>query len=157
MTLLVDYLSARRDEDVARLRRMLALRAAVATGMSQREIATALGISQAAVSQQLKTASDLSDVHPGTLVEAAGPVLRRIAENAGYGRLAVFGSVARGDATGDSDIDLLVEAPGGTSSFEFIRFQQLLEEVLGRPIDLVDYGGLKPTLDDDIRRDAVLL
>ncbi|QWF21012.1 nucleotidyltransferase domain-containing protein [Nocardioides sp. LMS-CY] len=157
MTLLVDYLGARHDEDVARLRRMLALRAAVATGMSQREIATALGISQAAVSQQLKTASDLSSVHPGIVVEAAGPVLRRLAENAGYGRLAVFGSVARGEATGDSDIDLLVEAPEGTSSFEFIRFKRLLERVLGRQIDLVDYGGLKQRLDDDIRRDAVLL
>lgn len=157
MTLLVDYIAARRDEDVARLRRMLALRAAVATGMSQREIAAALGISQAAVSQQLKTASDLSGVHPGTLVEAAGPVLRRLAENAGYARLAVFGSVARDEAAADSDIDLLVEAPEGTSSFEFIRFQQLLERVLGRRVDLVDYGGLKQGLDDDIRRDAVLL
>jgi len=156
MTLLVEYLAARHDEEVARLRRMLALKAAVATGMSQREIATALGISQAAVSQQLKTASDLSSVHPGTVVEAAGPVLRRLAENAGYGRLAVFGSVARGEATAQSDIDLLVETPEGTSSFEFLRFQQLLECVLGRQIDLVDYGGLR-SLDEDIRRDAVLL
>jgi predicted nucleotidyltransferase len=65
--------------------------------------------------------------------------------------------VARGEATGDSDIDLLVEAPEGTSSFEFVRFKQLLEQVLGRPIDLVDYRGLKPKLDDDIRRDAVVL
>lgn len=71
--------------------------------------------------------------------------------------LAVFGSVARGKATGDSDIDFLVEAPEGTSSFEFLRFKQLLERVLGRQIDLVDYGGLKERLDDDIRRDAVLL
>lgn len=157
MTLLAEYRAARHDEDAARLRRMLALRAMVATGMSQREIATALGVSQAAVSQQLKTASDLSDVHPVALVEAGGPVLRRLAENAGYGRLAVFGSVARGEATGDSDVDLLVEAPDGTSSFEFIRFKQLLEQVLGRQIDLVDYGGLKQSLDDDIRRDAVLL
>ncbi|MFT4083108.1 MAG: nucleotidyltransferase domain-containing protein [Nocardioides sp.] len=157
MDLLVEYRAARHDEDVARLRRMFALRAAVATGMSQREIATALGISQAAVSQQLKTASDLSDVHPGALVEAAGPVLRRLAKDAGYGRLAVFGSVARGEATGDSDIDFLVEAPEGTSSFEFLRFKQLLERVLGRQIDLIDYGGLKERLDDDIRRDAVLL
>jgi predicted nucleotidyltransferase len=33
----------------------------------------------------------------------------------------------------------------------------LLERVLRRQIDLVDYGGLKPTLDDDIRREAVQL
>lgn len=157
MALVIEYLGARHDEEVARLRRVLALRAMVATGLSQREIATALGVSQPAVSQQLKAASDPSNVHPATLVEAGGPILRRLAEDAGYGRLAVFGSVARGAATGDSDIDLLVEAPEGTSSFEFIEFKQLLERVLGRQIDLVDYGGLKPRLDDDIRRDAVLL
>jgi len=157
MTLLAEYRGARHDEDVARIRRALALRAMAATGMSQREIAAALGISQPAVSQQLKTAQDLARVHPEALVEAAAPVLRRIAEESGYGRLAVFGSVARGEARQDSDIDLLVESPEGTSSFGFIRFKELLERVLGRQIDLVDYGGLKPKLDDDIRREAVLL
>ena len=65
--------------------------------------------------------------------------------------------MARGEAGQDSDIDLLVEAPGGTSSFGFIKFKQLIEQVLGRQIDLVDYGGLKAKLDDDIRREAVLL
>ena len=119
MALLSECREARHDEDVARLRRVLALRAMVATGMSQREIATALGISQPAVSQH--------------------------------------GSVARREAGQGSGIDLLVEAPKGTSSFGFVRFKQLLERVLGRQIDLVDYGGRKPTLDDDIRREAVLL
>lgn len=157
MALVTEYLGARHDEEVARLRRVLALRAMVATGLSQREIAAALGISQPAVSQQLRAASDLSGVHPERLMKAAAPVLRRLAEDAGYGRLAVFGSVARREAGQDSDIDLLVEAPEGASSFEFIRFKQLLERVLGRQIDLVEYGGLKPKLDDDIRRDAVLL
>ncbi|MEP7036165.1 MAG: nucleotidyltransferase family protein, partial [Actinomycetota bacterium] len=74
-----------------------------------------------------------------------------------YRRLAVFGSVARGEARQDSDIDLLVDAPPGTSSFAFIRFKQLIEQVLGREIDLISYGGLKPKMDDDIRRDAVEL
>lgn len=157
MALLAEYREARHDEGVVRLRRVLALRAMVATGMSQREIAAGLGISQPAVSQQMRAASDLSGVHPGTLIEAAAPVLRRLAEDAGYRSLAVFGSVARGEATKDSDIDLLVETPEGTSSFGFIKFKQLIEQVLGRQIDLVDYGGLKPKLDDDMRREAVLL
>ena len=157
MTLLAEYRDARQQEDVARLRRVLALRAMAATGMSQREIAAALGISQPAVSQQLKAAQDLSSLHPEALLEAAAPVLRCLAEASGYVKLAVFGSVARGEAGQDSDIDLLVEAPAGTSSFGFIRFKQLLERVLGRQIDLVDYGGLKPKRDDDIRREAVLL
>lgn len=157
MTLLAEYRGARHDEDVARLRRVLALRAMVATGMSQREIAAALGISQPAVSQQLKASQDLARILPEVLVEAAAPVLRRLAEESGYSRLAVFGSVARGQAGHGSDIDLLVEAPAGTSSFGFIKFKQLIEQVLGRQIDLVDYGGLKAKLDDDIRREAVLL
>lgn len=157
MTLPGEYREARHHEDVARLRRILALRAMAATGMSQREIAAVLGISQPAVSQQLKAAPDLALVHPEALLEAAAPVLKRLTEESGYARLAVFGSVARGEARQDSDIDLLVEAPQGTSSFGFLRFKQLLERVLGRQIDLVDYGGLKPRLDDDIRGEAVLL
>ena len=69
----------------------------------------------------------------------------------------MFGSVARGQARQDSDIDLLVDAPPGTSSFEFISFKHLIEKVLGREIDLISYGGLKSKMDDDIRHDAVLL
>ncbi len=71
--------------------------------------------------------------------------------------MAVFGSVARNQARAGSDIDLIVEAPHSTSSFEFVGFKQLLEKVLGREIDLVKYGGLKPGLDDDVWREAVLL
>nr|WP_244962792.1 nucleotidyltransferase domain-containing protein [Cryobacterium roopkundense] len=52
-------------------------------------------------------------------------------------RLAVFGSVARGEARQDSDIDLLVDAPPGTSSFAFIRFKRLIEQILDREIDLI--------------------
>jgi uncharacterized protein len=157
MTLLAEYRDARRDEDFSRLRRVLALRALVATGMSQRRIAEALGITQPAVSQQLKFAPQLEDVHPEVLLEAAGPILNALAAEEGYSRLAVFGSVARHQANPHSDIDLLVEAPEGTSSFGFVRFQQRVEEVLGRQVDLVSYGSLKPGLHDEIRRDAVLL
>lgn len=157
MTLLAEYRDARRDEDMARLRRVLALRAMVATGLSQRQIADALEITQPAVSQQLKFAPELHDVHPETLLRAAAPVLRALAGEHGYTRLAVFGSVARHQARADSDIDLLVEAPAGTSSFDFLGFKRLVEQVLGREVDLVSYGGLKPRLDDDIRREAVPL
>ncbi|MGV9709986.1 nucleotidyltransferase domain-containing protein [Gordonia sp. NPDC003424] len=157
MTVVGEYRKARRDEDVARLRRALALRALVATGMSQRQIADLLKITQPAVSQQLKFGPDIDAIHPEVLVEAAAPVLKALAAEYGYNRMAVFGSVARRQARSDSDIDLVVEAPDSTSSFEFVGFKTLLEEVLGREIDLVEYGGLKPGLDDDIRREAVLL
>ena len=155
MGLLAVYRDARRDEDVARLRRALALRAMVATGKSQRDIAEALGISQPAVSQQLKFAPDLAEVHPEVLLDAARPVLKALADANGYTDLAAFGSVARREAHQNSDIDLLVQAPDGTSTFAFIRLKQLIEEVLGRTVDLVSYGGLKTGLDDDIRSEAV--
>lgn len=157
MGLLAEYQDAKRDEQVARLRRVLALRAMAATGMSQRQIADVLGITQPAVSQQLKFGSELDDIHPEVLLEAAAPVLKALAAEHGYSRLAVFGSVARHEARKDSDIDLLVEAPEGTSSFDFLRFKQLVERVLGREVDLVSYGGLKANIDDDIRREAELL
>ena len=108
-------------------------------------------------SQQLRYSPGLAVIGPDELLDAAAPVLKVLAAEHDYRRLAVFGSVARGEARQDSDIDLLVEAPPDTSSFGFIRFTQLIEKVLGREIDLIFYGGLKPNLDDDIRRDAVLL
>jgi predicted nucleotidyltransferase len=157
MSLVEEYRAARRGEDIARLRRALVLRAMVATGMTQREIAEALDITQPAVSQQLRFAPKLVDIRPEVLLEAAAPVLKALAVEYGYRRLAVFGSAARSQARSDSDNDLLVEAPEGTSSFDFVRFQQLIEQILGRRIDLVSYGGLKPGIDDDIREDAVAL
>lgn len=140
-----------------RLRRILALRAMVASGQSQREIASSLGISQPAVSQQLRSSRELSKADPQTLLEAARPILRSLSIENGYSRLAVFGSLARGEGREDSDFDFLVEAPTGTSSFDFLQFEKLLERVLGREVDLVSYGGLKSGSDDDILRESILL
>ncbi|WP_166982493.1 nucleotidyltransferase domain-containing protein [Paramicrobacterium fandaimingii] len=157
MQLVDEYFNAQRSEGISRLRRVIALRAMIATGMTQRRIADVLGITQPAVSQQLKFAPDLGSVHPEMLLESAAEILKTVAEERGYSSLAVFGSTARGEAESGSDIDLLVQAPTGTSSFAFVQFKQLIEQILGRKVDLVSYGGLKPHLDNDIREEAVLL
>lgn len=157
MGLVFEYRDARTQEASARLRRLLALRALSATGSSQREIAAALGVSQSAVSQQLKAARYLDDVHPEYLVKAASPILVDVARSEGFDRLAVFGSVARGDARPESDIDLLVEAPLGSGIKELVRLRNTFCEILGRPVDLITYGGLKAVIDDDIRSEAGLL
>lgn len=157
MNLTQVYADARSDEDLARVRRSIALRAMLATGMSQREAAQALGISQSAVSQQLRHAPVLSAIDASTLLRAAGPALTSLANELGYRDLGVFGSVARGDARPDSDIDLIVEPPAATSSFAFLRFKRLVEQVLDREVDLITYGGLRVGLDDDIRRETIPL
>lgn len=157
MGLLSEYRVSRSQEDAARLRRLLALRALAATGSSQRNIAAALGVSQSAVSQQLKAARDFADVHPETLVKAAAPILVEVASSEGFDRLAVFGSVARGSARPDSDIDLLVEPPPGAGIKELVALRATFQEILGRPVDLITYGGLETPMDDDIRFEAVLL
>jgi predicted nucleotidyltransferase len=148
---------APRNQAVASLRHTLMLRMVVASGATQREAAAAVGTSQSAVSRRLRRDLTLTSTRPDILLEAAAPVLRSLAEKHGYRRLAVFGSVARSDAHYDSDIDLLVDAPPGTSSFDFLQFKQLIEKVIGRKVDLISHGGLLPGLDDDVLRVALLL
>ena len=154
MSMLTEYQRAREGETVARLRRVLALRAMLATGASQRAIANELGITQPAVSQQLKTgvAVDLE-----TLIDAAAPILKALAAERGFSDLALFGSVARGQSGMDSDVDLLVRPRQGTTISDVVALQELFERVLDRPVDVVTYGGLKAGIDDDVLRDAVAL
>ncbi len=90
-------------------------------------------------------------------MKAASPILVDVARSKGFDRLAVFGSVARGHARPDSDIDLLVEAPAGSAIKELVELRDTFREILGRPVDLITYGGLKAVIDDDIRSEAVLL
>ncbi len=73
-------------------------------------------------------------------------------------RLAAFGSVARGDATPDSDLDLLVEfEPGARTGFAFIRLQDELAELFGRPVDLNTPGFLSPRFRDRIVYESIEL
>ena len=69
----------------------------------------------------------------------------------------VFGSIVRGEAGADSDIDILVEfeADARVGLFEFARLQQRLSEVLGRPVDLVTPDALHESLRQQILSEAV--
>jgi predicted nucleotidyltransferase len=69
-------------------------------------------------------------------------------------RIAVFGSVARGEAHPGSDLDLLVDFEPGTSLLDHVGLFQDLEELLGVGVDVVTRSALKPR-DEDIRAEAV--
>lgn len=55
-------------------------------------------------------------------------------------KLEVFGSVARGEASAESDVDLLVtfDPTARFGMFEFLRLKSEMEDLLGRPVDLVE-------------------
>jgi predicted nucleotidyltransferase len=84
-------------------------------------------------------------------IRAGQPALSRL----GVKSLALFGSVARGDATAGSDVDLLVEFDVPVGLFGFLRVKQHLEEILGRRVDLVTRDALKPQLRAAILEEAV--
>src|SRR3954467_4242308 len=70
------------------------------------------------------------------------PVLRR---EFPLRRMAVFGSVARGEAAQGSDIDILVDVDPSID-LEFVTLAERLETELGRKVDLVSRRGVKPAL-----------
>ena len=74
---------------------------------------------------------------------------------AGVTRSSLFGSVVRGEARGDSDIDMLVEIPRGISLFDFVDLQLKLEQVLNRKVDLGEFSTIKPRLREYILQEAV--
>ncbi|MEX2376108.1 MAG: nucleotidyltransferase family protein [Dehalococcoidia bacterium] len=69
--------------------------------------------------------------------------------------LALFGSTARGDAGGDSDVDILVSFDGPATSKRYFGVQFYLEDLLDRPIDLVTDKALRPELRPYIERERV--
>jgi len=85
----------------------------------------------------------------------------RIAEAAdeiralGVARLALFGSVLRGTAGPESDADLLVSFSDGAKTFDrFFTLCELLEEVLGRRVELVTTESLSPFIGPRILAEA---
>jgi uncharacterized protein len=72
----------------------------------------------------------------------------------GVKSLKLFGSVVRGEARPESDIDILVEFSRPIGLLAFVGIKRRLTELLGRPVDLVTPEALKPPLRDGILNEA---
>ena len=73
----------------------------------------------------------------------------------GVVRLALFGSVLRGDTNTGSDVDFVVQfAPGAKTYPRFFALSELLEERLGRPVELVTTEALSPFIGPRILAEA---
>ncbi len=83
--------------------------------------------------------------------------IRRIAAKHGARNVRVFGSVARGEASRESDIDILVDAGPDTSSWFPAGLILDLEEILGCKVEVVTEKGLNPHLKERVLQEAVPL
>ncbi|KAF3890221.1 MULTISPECIES: nucleotidyltransferase family protein [Nostocales] len=81
----------------------------------------------------------------------------RIAAKYGAYNVRVFGSVARGEARPDSDVDFLVELEPQRTLLDQIALIQSLEELLGRKVDLTEPETLHELIRDTVLREAVAL
>jgi uncharacterized protein len=79
----------------------------------------------------------------------------QIAEKYGARNVRVFGSVARGEAGEQSDIDLLVEFEPGRSLFDHAGLWLELQEALGCKVDVVSERGIKTRIRERVLREAV--
>ena len=81
----------------------------------------------------------------------------QIAARHGASSVRIFGSVARGEATAQSDVDFLVELERGRSLLDHAALMVDLENLLGRRVDVATERGLKPRVREQILTEAVWL
>lgn len=94
-------------------------------------------------------------MHP--LIETHRQQLLHLARLHGLGNMRVFGSMARGDADDDSDVDLLVTLPAGTSGLALGGLLMDAQELLGRPVDVLTEAALHPALRERVLASCVAL
>lgn len=147
------------SEHRARERFEKALTKAAGYGLSQREIASAAGVSQPYVSQVLRRRPRRfvpSSPRGDRLASRRAQVIE-VLEGNGLREPAVFGSVARGEDGPDSDIDLLVTIPSDMGLLQLARVEVAIEDVVGCPVDLVPRRLLAAGVRSTVERDEVPL
>ncbi len=94
-------------------------------------------------------------MHP--VIEAHREAILDIARRYGLTNVRVFGSMVRGDAGENSDVDLLVTLPPGVSGLALGGLLMDVQDITGRKVDVVTDGGLNPALRDSILEEAQAL
>jgi len=159
-------------------------RARVEAGLTQSELARRAGTSQSAISAYesgkkspststlerllaaagrrpivtlaVRPSADLSGP-VGRQVRSLSRELRLTLARHGATKVRIFGSVARGQDTSASDLDLLVEMPVGTTLVDLARLVGELRELFGRRVDVLTPGALDDQFAAEIERESVPL
>ena len=86
-------------------------------------------------------------------IELLARSMPELRDRFGVTRLSLFGSMVRDTARSDSDVDVLVAFDGPATSARYFGVQFYLEDLLGRPVDLVTDRALRPELRPAIERE----
>ena len=157
------------------------------SGLSQSDLARRSGLSQSVISAYESDRREPGMTMLLTLVEAAGqqlqmslvavpgaarglpdtPMGRRLrrrrkaviaaAERGGATNVRLFGSVARGDDSESSDVDLLVDLDDRVGIVSLIGLERELGDIIGRRVEVVSAASLKPTLLPTVLDEAIPL
>lgn len=94
---------------------------------------------------------------PAQLIRVKRDEILQIAAKHGARNIRVFGSVARGEARAESDVDFLIDAGPVTSSWFPAGLIVDLQDLLGRPVEVVTEKGLNPLIRDQVLEEAIPL
>ena len=92
-------------------------------------------------------------MRPSASIAKHGNQVREILERAGLRNARLFGSTARGEDADNSDIDLLVAAPLGTTLYDLARVEIALEDLLGCKVEVVTEGFSSPDVAENVDAD----
>lgn len=92
-------------------------------------------------------------MHP--LLQSHRTQLRALAVRYGLRSMRVFGSMAREDDDGESDVDLLVEGQCPLSGFSLGALLMDAQDLLGRKVDIVTINSLHPLMRDRVLRESL--
>jgi predicted nucleotidyltransferase/DNA-binding XRE family transcriptional regulator len=137
-------------------------------GLSQRELARRSQISQPRIAayetgKKTPTAETLEKISAGSRIRPSEALALhkeealRVLSDAGFSNIRVFGSVARGEDTLDSDLDFLAVSPERMGLFGWVKTCNKLEDVLGVPVDLVSDSARTSKVLAQARSEAVAL
>jgi predicted nucleotidyltransferase len=99
----------------------------------------------------------VADLTVGDTIRDKRELIVRIAARHGASQVRLIGSVARGEARPDSDVDLLVTWSEGISLLDQAALMLELEGLLGRKVDIASDGWVKPSIRESVYRDAIAL
>ena len=90
-------------------------------------------------------------------LEANRDELLRIAARHGASNVRIFGSLARGDGTAQSDVDMLVDLEKGRSLIDLGALLEDLKKLLGCEVDIVTENGLRKRIRERVLKEALPL